>query len=71
MGSDGWCNSELRVMQGAAQRRGTARPRQQLGGEGWHDGDSTRNRASAMAMSVSTRPAVGAIKANTALNYKM
>ena len=40
-------------------------------GEGRRDGDLTRNRASAMAMSVSTLPAVGAIKANAALNYKM
>ena len=29
------------VMEGAARRRGTARPRRQLDGEGRHDGDST------------------------------
>jgi len=28
-------------MEGAARRRGTARPRRQLDGEGWHNGDST------------------------------
>ncbi len=31
---------------------------------------TTRNHASAMAMSMLTRPAMGAIKANAALNYK-
>ena len=70
MGSDGRRDGELRVMEGAARRRGTARPRRRLDGEGRHNGDS-RNRASAMAMSMSTRPAVGAIKASAALNYKM
>jgi hypothetical protein len=68
MGGDGRRDGELMVMDGAALRRWTAR--RQLDGEGRRNGDSTtRNSASAMAMS--TRPAVGAIKANAALNYKM
>jgi hypothetical protein len=62
-------------MEGVARQQGTARPLRQLDGEGRYDGDSTtmddEDRASAMAMSMSTRPAVGAIKANAALNYKM
>ncbi len=71
MGGDGRRDGELTVMDGAALRRWTAR--RQLDGEGRRDGDSmtmdNEERRSAMAMS--TRPAVGAIKANAALNYKM
>ncbi len=86
MGGDGWRDGKLRVMEGAARWRGTAQPRWRLDGKGRcdRDGDSTvrdgtmvtrrgwttRNRESAMAMSISTQPSVGAIKANAALNYK-
>jgi hypothetical protein len=55
-------------MDGSALRRWTAR--RQLDGKEWRDGDSTmRNGTSAMVMS--TQPAVGEIKANAALNYKV
>jgi hypothetical protein len=71
MGGDGRRDGESTVMDGAALRQWTAQ--RQLDGEGRHDGDSMmmdeEEQRSAMAMS--TRPAVGAIKANTALNYKM
>ena len=59
MGGDGRRDGELTAMDGVAQWRWTAR--RQL------DGDE--EGASVMAMS--TRPAVGAIKANAALNYTM
>ena len=41
MGGDGRRDDELRVMEGAARRQGTARPRRQLDGEGRRNGDST------------------------------
>jgi hypothetical protein len=68
MGGDGQRDGEWTVMDGAALRRWTAR--RQLDGEEWRYGDlTTMDDASAMAMS--TRPAVGAIKANATLHYKM
>ena len=41
MGSDGRRDGELRVMEGATQRQGTARLQRQLDGEGRRDGEST------------------------------
>ena len=41
MRGDGRRDGELRMTEGAARRRGPARPRRQLDGEGRHDGDST------------------------------
>ena len=41
MGGDGRRDGKLRVMEGAARRRGTVRPRRQLDGEGRHNGDLT------------------------------
>jgi hypothetical protein len=41
MGGDGLCDGELRVMEGAARWRGTARPRRQLNGKGRRGGNST------------------------------
>jgi hypothetical protein len=71
MGSDGRRDGELTVMDGVAQRRWMAR--RQLNDERRRDDDLTtmddEERVSAMTMS--TRPAVRAINANAALNYKM
>ena len=41
MGSNGRRDGELRVMEGAAQRQGTAWLQRQLNGEGRRDGEST------------------------------
>ena len=41
MGSDGRRDGKLRVMEGAARRGGTARPRRRLDFEGQCDGDLT------------------------------
>ena len=71
MGGDGRRDGELTAMDGVAQWRWTAR--RQLDGEGRRDGDSTTmdDEEGASVMAMSTRPAVGAIKANAALNYTM
>ena len=71
MGGDGRRDGDLTVMDGVAQRRWTAR--RQLDGEGRRDDDSTMmdDEEGASAMAMSTRPAVRAINANAALNYKM
>ena len=64
MGGDGQRDGEWTVMDGAALRRWTAR--RQLGGEEWRDGDLTMmdDEERHVAMAMSTRPALGAIKAN-------
>jgi hypothetical protein len=71
MGSDGRCDGELTVMDGVAQRRWMAR--RQLNDERRRDDDLTTmdDEEGASAMTMSTRPAVRAINANAALNYKM
>jgi len=68
IGGDGRWDGELTVMDGSALRRWTAR--RQLDGKEWRDGDSTM-RNGTIAMVMSTQPAVGEIKANAALNYKV
>jgi hypothetical protein len=71
MGSDGRRDGELTVMDGVAQRRWMAR--RQLNDERRRDDDSTTmdDEEGASAMTMLTRPAVRAINANAALNYKM
>jgi hypothetical protein len=71
MGSDGRRDGELTVMDGVAQRRWMAR--RQLNDERRRDDDLTTmdDEEGASAMTMSTRPAVRAINANAALNYKM
>ena len=66
MGGDGRRDGELTVMDGVGQRRWTAR--WQLDGEGRRDDDSTTmdDEEGVSAMAMLTRPAVRAIKANTA-----
>ena len=64
MGSDGQHNGEWTVMDGAALWRWTAR--QQLEGEERRDGELTT-----MDDEERRKRAVGAIKANTSLHYKM
>ena len=71
MGSDGRRDGELTVMDGVAQRRWMAR--RQLNDERRRDDDLTTmdDEEGVSAMTMSTRPAVRAINANAALNYKM
>ena len=73
MGGDGRRDGELTVMDGVAhQRRWTAR--RQLDDEGRRNEDdwtTMDDEKGASAMAMSTRPAVRAINANAALNYKM
>ncbi len=73
MGGDGRRDGELTVMDGAALQRWTAQ--RQLDGKGRRDGDSMtmddkERRERERDGDVDTA-AVGAIKANAALNYKM
>jgi hypothetical protein len=71
MGGDGQRDGEWTVMDGAALRRWKVQ--RQLDGEERRDGDLTTmdDEECRSAMVMSTRPAVGAIKANASLHYKM
>jgi hypothetical protein len=70
MGGDGRRDGEWTVMDGAALRRWTAR--RQLDGKERRNGDlTTMDDEERPKRDGDAWPAVGAIKANTSLHYKM